>query len=138
MVTALGEPGIDLLFVYGTLRNGFARHNLLQRLGAARVGMGSIRAELFDLGDFPGAVKSKNSCARVAGEIYRLRNPARALKILDEVEGLRPAAPASSLFRRETFAVTASNGEQKTAWVYWLNRQPPAMRRIRSGDYAKR
>ncbi len=129
------EP--DLLFVYGTLRRGRARHGVLRKLGARYVGRGSIQAELFDLGNFPGARRTEAPSARVVGEIYRLRNPARSSKTLDEVEGVGSAAPAAGLFRREITVVTLENGKQVRAWVYWVNRVPGARRRIASGDYVK-
>src|SRR5215467_16332744 len=47
----------ELLFVYGTLRRPFVRHSLLQSLGARFVAKGSICGLLYDLGEFPGAVK---------------------------------------------------------------------------------
>ena len=127
----------QLLFVYGTLRRGSARHAILRRLGAEFIGEGSIRAELFDCGEWPGARKSAANHAQVAGEIYRLRNSARALKVLDKVEGFRPQVPEASLFTRETTEVVLLDGKQTPAWVYWLNRRFGPMRRIPSGDYAE-
>lgn len=101
------------------------------------MGKGTVRAILFDCGDWPGAKKSVGSRARVTGEVYRLRSSARALKVLDELEGFRPQAPEASLFTRETTEVTLPDGKQTLAWVYWLNRQVAPMRRIHSGDYAE-
>ncbi len=126
------------LFVYGTLRRGFRRHGLLRSLEAQYVGKGSVRAELFNLGHFPGAQKCKAASSHVVGEVYRLRKPAQAFKTLDRIEDFRPTAPSPGLFRRETAAVTLQDGERVSAWVYWLNRVPGPKRRIHSGDYAKK
>ena len=126
------------VFVYGTLRRGGERHGLLERLGALYVGRGSVAGELWDLGAFPGAVKPKRAGARVIGEVYRLRHAARALKKLDEYEGIRPQAPARSLYSREITEVIMEDGARLLAWIYWLNRVPPRLRRIESGDYLKR
>ena len=127
----------ELLFVYGTLRRGFSRHVFLERLGAQFVGRASTQAELHDLGKFPGAKKSKRREARVTGEIYRLANPERALKVLDAVEGLRGGAPTGGMFRRERAQVSFPNGKHTLAWVYWLNNWKGPRRRVRSGDYAE-
>lgn len=127
----------DLLFVYGTLRRGFARHSVLQRVHARYVGRGTTQGELYDLGEFPGAQKSQSASTRIIGEIYQLPNPARALRVLDEIEGFRPRDPASSLFRRDTAAILLENDKQLTAWVYWLNREPWPTSRILSGDYGR-
>ncbi len=128
----------ELIFVYGTLRRGFSRHVALQRLGAEYLGRGTIQGDLFDLGDFPGARSTGKTSSRIAGEIYRLPNPFQTLSVLDEIEGLRPAAPELSLFRRVMTTVTLENGQETTAWVYWLNRSTGPRRRIPSGDYAAR
>ena len=128
----------ELIFVYGTLRRGYSRNVTLQRLGAGYLGRGTIQGDLFDLEDFPGARSTANASSRIAGEIYRLPDPSQALSVLDEIEGLRPAAPELSLFRREMTTVTLENGQETTAWVYWLNRSTGPRRQIPSGDYAAR
>jgi gamma-glutamylcyclotransferase (GGCT)/AIG2-like uncharacterized protein YtfP len=129
--------GPDLLFVYGSLRRGFELHGVLAGLGARHVGKASLRGRLFDLGDYPGAEPSTADGDRVRGEVYRLANPERALQILDRTEGLRPCAPAESLYRREVAGVTLEDGSTAQAWVYWLGRWPGPKRLIASGDYVK-
>jgi len=110
---------------------------MLRRLGARYKEQGSVRAELFNFRDFPGARKFEEGSARVVGEVYRLPNPERSLRILDEVEGVRPASSTASLFRREIVEVTLESGKRVKAWVYWITRNPGPRRRIPSGDYAK-
>jgi gamma-glutamylcyclotransferase (GGCT)/AIG2-like uncharacterized protein YtfP len=155
-----------LLFVYGTLRRRFPRHSLLQSLGASYVSKGRICGELFDLGDYPGAVKRvftaqhanpqrpeagmvigtggtkseppsyrEHPRSTVRGEVFRLSNPQRALRTLDGYEG---ACAVDGLYKRECTEVTLEDGSRATAWVYWLNRTPTGMRRIASGDYARK
>lgn len=123
------------MFAYGTLRRGGKRHDILQQLHAVYVGKGSVAGELFDLGEYPGAVKSGSTAARVIGEVYRLPNLKTALRILDEYEGV---GAATSLYHREITEVTLDSGQRVSAWVYWLNEAPPHARRIESGDYADR
>jgi gamma-glutamylcyclotransferase (GGCT)/AIG2-like uncharacterized protein YtfP len=129
--------GPDLLFVYGSLRRGFELHGVLVGLGARHVGKASLRGRLFDLGDYPGAEPSSAEADRVLGEVYRLVNPQRALQVLDRVEGLRPGAPAASLYRREVAAITLEGGATAEAWVYWLARRLGPKRLIASGDYSQ-
>ena len=122
--------------MYGTLKRGGESHGLLERLGASYVGKGSVAGVLFDLGAFPGAVRSEAQPSRVVGEIYRLHQAPRALEELDEYEGVGPGAVAASLYRREIAEVRLENGNRVSAWIYWLSRAPRRGRRIKSGDYA--
>ena len=89
-LTPLSVPAChsSLLFVYGTLRRGGERYSLLERLGAAYVGKGSVAGELYDLGAYPGALKSRSKSARVVGEVYHLPDTTQALRSLDEYEGV--------------------------------------------------
>jgi len=127
------------LFVYGTLRRGFGRHGLLSKLGARFVACGRVPGALYNLGRFPGAIEEEPGW--IYGEVYSLPDPRRAFRLLDAVEEFHPRAPEASFFRRARTAV-APSGEGEPclsgqAWIYWLNRKVPAMRRIDSGDYAR-
>ena len=117
MIGSLPEPGTDLLFVYGTLRRGFPLHHHLKRLGAAFVAAGKVQAELYDLGEFPGARRSSKPGKTIEGELYRLHGVVNSLKVLDQVEGFSPRNPG--LFQRAMTEVTLPNGEQRLAWIYW-------------------
>ena len=119
-----------LLFVYGSLRRGFAAQALMRRLGARYVGKGSIRGRLFDLGEFPGASKAPGASARVSGELYHLPGAAHALKSLDRYEG--------SSYSREVTEVKLQSGARVRAWVYWLKQVPASKHQIRGRDYAKK
>jgi len=154
----------NLIFVYGTLRPGFEAYPLLLNPGAHYIGKGSVSGELVELSGFPGALKPGRMGAgeksegaadeskvsgwhmssadgrpeyRIIGDVFRLLNPARAFKLLDNYEGFRPALPGESLFIRELTEVRLENGNRVTAWIYWLNRFPKRARRIRSGDYTR-
>ena len=127
----------SLLFVYGTLRRGQQRHDLLEELGAEYLGQGIVVGELLDLGAYPGALKGgPQSSMRVVGELYRLADASSALKVLDDYEDA--GGGAAALYRREVDPIVRSDGERVSAWVYWLNESPPGARRIESGDYATR
>jgi len=75
----LAKPA-PLLFVYGTLMKGF-REDWQRKVGAEFVGSGTIRANLYDLGDYPGAkVVGAEPGHRMSGELYRLRDPELAVR----------------------------------------------------------
>ncbi len=126
----------DCVFVYGTLRRGFARHDLICGLGGSWVGRGTIQGELYDLGLFPGALRSEDPSARVAGEVYRFKDSVPALRALDEYEGVSEYRVGH--YVRVVLEVTLDDGAEVKAWAYCLRRQPDPARRIVSGDYAKR
>lgn len=121
--------------MYGTLRRGGKRHDILRQLHAVYVGKGSVAGELFDLGEYPGAVRSNATAAHVIGEVYRLPKLKAALTTLDEYEGV---GVATSLYHREIAEVTRESGGHLKAWIYWLTQPPRHGRRIESGDYASR
>jgi gamma-glutamylcyclotransferase (GGCT)/AIG2-like uncharacterized protein YtfP len=124
----------QMVFVYGTLMAGFDRR---RRAGIdtrmAFVGRGWIPAALYDLGLFPAAIPSGDS--RVWGEIYEMEDDPSVLAKLDEIEGFRPDDPDSSLYIRESTAVTLDTGAERTAWVYFYNAPLGQAERIESGDY---
>ena len=113
------EPGPNLLFVYGTLRRGFLLHHHLRRMGAEFIATAKVQAELFDLGEFPGACKSTKPGKTVEGELYRLHRVESTLRVLDQVEGYSPRNPGKSMFQRATTEVILPNGEHRPAWIYW-------------------
>jgi gamma-glutamylcyclotransferase (GGCT)/AIG2-like uncharacterized protein YtfP len=137
MVESLPECGTDFLFVYGALRRGFALHHHLRRLGAEFVATGEVQAELYDSGKFPGGRKSTKAGKVLAGEVYRLRQAEKALKVLDHVEGFSPQTAEKSLFQRATTEVVLPNGKRRVAWIYWLNERASARRRVSCGDFAR-
>jgi len=101
-------------------------------MGAEFVATGEVQAELYDFGKFRGARKSTKPGKVVAGEVYRLRQAEKALKVLDQVEGFSPQTAEKSLFQRATTEVVLPNGERRVAWIYWLNERASARRRVPS------
>jgi pyruvate carboxylase len=124
-----------LLFVYGTLMKGF-REDWQRKVGAEFVGQGSIRASLYDLGDYPGARQAgAEPRERVSGELYRLRDSTVALKILDRYEEFFPLEPRKSLFIRKRVSVILDDENRKRAWAYLYNRAVAKAESIPSGRY---
>jgi gamma-glutamylcyclotransferase (GGCT)/AIG2-like uncharacterized protein YtfP len=124
----------DRVFFYGTLMTGFDRR---RRTGIDsmldRVGRGTIRAALFDLGIYPAAVPDPDGV--VWGEVYRTRDIDKVLAGLDEIEGHTPAMPEVSLYNRHEVPVTYEDGATGDVWVYFYNAPLGRAERIVSGDY---
>jgi gamma-glutamylcyclotransferase (GGCT)/AIG2-like uncharacterized protein YtfP len=123
------EDTTDLLFVYGTLRQGLARGEAsvlvhdLESIGAA-----TVRGLLYDLGSYPGMVVGDGV---VHGDLLRVTDPAR-LTALDAYEECGGSAP---LFQR-TVTTAHRQGGSVTAWVYLYARPIADGTRIEHGDYA--
>jgi len=127
-----------LLFVYGTLREALA-HPMAKVLGthAARIGRASFRGQLFDLGEYPGAVSSRDASDRVVGELYRIESGREAalLAELDRYEGCDRDDPSSAEYVRVHAMVEPDGGGPLEAWIYLYNRPTWRLERIVSGDY---
>lgn len=125
------------VFVYGTLRKD-ARGSVQNALTRDWVfeGYGTVAAELYDFGAYPGAVPSGGG-SRVRGELYRLPEVRETLEILDHYEGCGPGHLPPHEFERALVDVTLETGGAATAWVYWY-RPEPLGRRLPSGDYLER
>jgi gamma-glutamylcyclotransferase (GGCT)/AIG2-like uncharacterized protein YtfP len=139
------EPhGSNLLFVYGTLRRdgGGPAHGYLAR-GATYAGAGRVRGRLYDLGAYPGAVPAAPAGtppegsaavrAVVHGELYRMRDQAALLALLDVHEGCNTDDDEPSEFVRATTPVEVDDGPPRIAWIYWYGRPVDEGRRIPHG-----
>jgi gamma-glutamylcyclotransferase (GGCT)/AIG2-like uncharacterized protein YtfP len=105
---------------------------------ADRVGRGRLPGILYDVGLYPGAVRKSGTRAFVWGDVYNLRDPERALRVLDRYEGWNEKNPAAAEFRRSRVTIDLGQGRKVPAWVYLYNRPTTGLPRIRSGDYLKR
>lgn len=126
----------DCLFVYGTLL-GSAGHpagRLLREAGEL-LGKATCQGRLYHIGEYPGMIVSPLRKDRVTGEVYRLKNPGRALARLDLYEGCRTGAGNTGEFVRRLHKVSLAGGTSVNAWVYVYNRPVARLRRIASGDY---
>jgi gamma-glutamylcyclotransferase (GGCT)/AIG2-like uncharacterized protein YtfP len=111
----------ELLFVYGTLRRG-SRHPLARLLAenAEWLGFAYFRGLLFDIGPYPGAVPSGDPAHRVRGEVYRLKDPAAILPLLDRYEEFGKEFPEPNEFIRTRQAVLRGSSTVE-AWIYLYN-----------------
>ena len=129
-------PLVDLAFVYGTLLPGIPGSRFALLSPALPVAEGVIQARLYNLGSYPGAVRSELPGDRVLGTLFRLQNPAEALPRMDRYEGYLPGDPEGCEFRRE-LATVELPGERRSlqAWVYYYTLPVGGLPRIEGGDY---
>jgi gamma-glutamylcyclotransferase (GGCT)/AIG2-like uncharacterized protein YtfP len=95
-----------------------------------------VAGNLFDLGDYPGALPASGNGKWVRGELFLLQHAENDLKHLDRVEDINPAVPERSEFVRVLAEVVLPDGTRESAWIYWLSAESPAGRQIASGDYS--
>jgi gamma-glutamylcyclotransferase (GGCT)/AIG2-like uncharacterized protein YtfP len=115
------------LFVYGTLSPRKAPPEIRPQVRRLRrVGKGSIKGKVFDLGSYPAAILSRSG-TQIKGEVFELPDDPELLKKLDEYEEFNQARPGQSLFRRQLVSVkmASRNGKKMRAWVYVYNREIP-------------
>lgn len=130
------------LFVYGTLMSG--AHAVLgtdERLRLAResssLGPASLAgAQLYDLGDYPGALPTQDINSIVHGEAVLLSQPRASFEWLDEYEGFVHGADDNNEYDRVVRQVRLAGGETIDAWVYLLRRLPSHARPVVSGRWA--
>lgn len=126
------------LFVYGTLSKSLAPPEIAPIVRDFKyVGAGFINGQLYDLGDFPGAILDEAVHNKVYGKIYELPTDSKTLDALDEYEEYYPRARKKSLFVRKQAIVSRSNKKPLKAWVYEYNGKPKSSKKIASGNYSK-
>ena len=127
----------DYLFVYGTLRSRL-RHRvrpLVRAQDLRLVAPAYVHGELYDLGAYPGAVRSTDQ-TRIYGELLEVRRGSINWRIIDAYEDYQPHNEQRSLFVRGlSTAWHSDDSTPMVCWVYWYNRSTRGRRRISCGDY---
>jgi gamma-glutamylcyclotransferase (GGCT)/AIG2-like uncharacterized protein YtfP len=124
------------LFVYGTLRPGLAPPavaHIIQQL--RRIGAGSVRGRLYNLGAYPGAHPDALAETTIVGEVFEIPNDQAFWSALDDYEGFDPLSPAASLFVRTKCRVTLDREGELESWIYAYNRHPKTAPLVTGGDY---
>jgi gamma-glutamylcyclotransferase (GGCT)/AIG2-like uncharacterized protein YtfP len=132
---ARGEPipfAVRHLFVYGTLRRGGRRHELLSVREREALRPATIEGQLLNLRDYPGFVPGPGV---VHGELITLEQVADQLSQLDGVEGFKGYGSPLSIFHRVLVLAHPEAGEPVLAWAYAVVRPPVAALLIASGDW---
>jgi gamma-glutamylcyclotransferase (GGCT)/AIG2-like uncharacterized protein YtfP len=132
-LTSRGEN----LFVYGTLRRGFANEPAapLHRSGQF-LGRGKVRGRLYLIANYPGLVPAADGDRWVHGELYHLDSPETILDKLDKYEGCGPADPHPHQYRRETVPVLLDSGEWIDAITYVYVLPVHGKQEIPSGEFS--
>ena len=73
--------------------------------------------QIFDLGNYPGACYIQGSNTKVSGEVFKMDDPDKMLKVLDEYEGISPEVPEPHEYVRQLCPITCNNDEL-ICWVY--------------------
>lgn len=123
-----------LVFVYGTLMQGFGNHRLLEAGRARYIGRAATkpRYTLVDLGHFPGMLEGGKTSVR--GEVFEV--DAQTLAKLDRLEG------HPRFYRRKPVSLAQRPPELRRAhpradvWAYLLPAEEYGQRpEIPSGDW---
>jgi gamma-glutamylcyclotransferase (GGCT)/AIG2-like uncharacterized protein YtfP len=115
------------LFVYGTLKSSFQnRHARRLRREASLLGRVRMPGRMYRIRWYPGMRPARSPEELVTGELYKLRQPSKTLKALDEYE---------EHYRRELHTATFDTGEALQAWVYMYRRPRPEYSRVISGEW---
>lgn len=110
---------MDLVFVYGTLRQGGVREMPRLFPQCPFVGVGMAQGRLYDFGAYPGFMPAAEDAGDVIGEVYEV--PAIVLRALDDIERYEPQNEAGSYYLRREVNVTLQDGSCVVAWVYVYN-----------------
>jgi gamma-glutamylcyclotransferase (GGCT)/AIG2-like uncharacterized protein YtfP len=131
------------LFVYGTLMTtatGSLGRDMRLRLRreARLIGAACLRGRLYDLGSYPGLVRSDNALELVHGEVLELMRPADSLPWLDAYEGVQRGPQAVGEYDRAIVEANLGAGGLVNAWVYLFNRPVVGLPWVRSGRWKSR
>jgi len=119
-----------LLLLYGSLRRGEAH---FRRLGLDEAlefrGTYQFAGDLYDLGEYPGAVPGKG---KVEAELYEVTDPS-ILAVIDDYEEFDASDPDKSLYVRRCIHVP----QVGDAWVYLFNGDVSGRKLVPSGEWTK-
>ncbi|MCD2453101.1 gamma-glutamylcyclotransferase [Methylicorpusculum oleiharenae] len=129
------------LFVYGSLRKGMpnAMAEWLEHQ-ADWLETSFIKGQLFDIGDYPGAISIPDCTDKVWGDIYRMDDDLSCANILGQLDEFEECTEHFSIpheYLRIKTPVFRSNGQSLEAWFYLYNRPVERFKRITEGDYVE-
>ena len=126
-----------LLFVYGTLRSEFDNEfAVFLHKNAERLGNGTLKGKLYDLGWYPGAIAATDGGFEIRGEIFRLpaEKAGEIIAQLDEYECYGEEFEEPNEFLRQTVEAD-QDGVKFQCQTYLFNRSTEEAIFIPGGDY---
>jgi gamma-glutamylcyclotransferase (GGCT)/AIG2-like uncharacterized protein YtfP len=131
------ESPVAGLFVYGTLRRGEERHDVLTRHLAADSMSATTPGTLLDLGPYPGLVLDEPKSS-VIGEFYMGVDRDALFGELDAIETFHGFGMPGSLYRRAIVRVRTAERGSMLAFTYVYAGSRNGSRVIGSGDWRRR
>lgn len=126
----------EYLFVYGTLRSSaFTGTSAMLSRHARLVGPAYLRARMYKVSGYPGAVLSDDESDQVRGEIFEVLNPGALFHALDEYEECSDSYPEPREYVRECVTVRTASESCVIVWTYLYNHPDEGLERVASGDY---
>jgi gamma-glutamylcyclotransferase (GGCT)/AIG2-like uncharacterized protein YtfP len=128
---------MEHLFVYGTLMSNFSNQKSVFLHDHKIYSKPSfVFGELYDLGDYPGAITTNSGNSRIFGEIVRLASPGKILDVLDAYEGIQYSGKNNDgEYNRKKCIAWLNETESIHCWIYvYKGAVNPGMR-IKSGNY---
>ena len=90
------------------------------------LGRAHMPGRIYRIRWYPGMRPPRGPEDLVAGELYKLLQPSKTLKVLDEYE---------ERYARELHQATLENGQAFRAWVYIYRTRLPEDRYVPSGEW---
>jgi gamma-glutamylcyclotransferase (GGCT)/AIG2-like uncharacterized protein YtfP len=122
------------LFVYGTLLDENNEFGAYLKDNCNFYKKARLKGNLYDLGEYPGAILQPDAGHFVHGDILRMDVPQETLKKLDDYEGFGKGYPQPNEFIRELVEVETDD-QHLNCWVYLYNKPVDGLWHIESGDY---
>jgi len=126
----------DLLFVYGTLMQGFD-HPMARLLSSHADFLGEARCQgrLYRVKHYPGLVLTDDPTEIVHGELFALGDPDALLREFDMYEACGEGFAEPTEYVRRMLPVTLVDGATREAWTYIYNWPVAQLPRIMSGRF---
>ena len=99
------------------------------------IGAGQLPGELYDLGNYPGAIYKPDTSTLVHGKVFELNHPEKVLQQLDYYEGIGIGKPEAAEYQRVQCTVFCKNKEI-LCWVYLYQQATDSLSLIESGNYS--
>lgn len=100
------------VFVYGSLKRGYALHHLLETATFTGCSTTVPRYRIYDLGSYPGLIDAPDGLA-IHGEVYEVTED--TLRILDDAEGV-----SDGWYARRPIHLLGGNDQHETHAWFWL------------------